>query len=289
MKIPTKKLKDGFAIPVYGLGTWQMGGRNERDLSNDDEADIKAIQTAIDLGVTHLDTAESYADGYTEILLGKAIKDYDRSELFIASKAHQDNLSYDDLINHCKASLKRLNTPYLDLYYCHRYNPTIPMKDTMRAMDTLLETGLIKNIGISNFNVERMKEAQSETKHKIVVNQVHMNLKYREPEKKGVLKYCQGNDVMFIAWRPTQKAELLDNVPLILDKVCKKYDKTPAQIAINWLIAQNNVVTLAKTTNLDHLKENLGAFGWMMETSDVEELRNIYPDQEFVSNAVPID
>src|SRR5687768_16564416 len=108
MIIPTKKLKNGFKMPIYGLGTWQMGGRLDRDFSNNDEEDIKAIQSAIDLGVTHIDTAESYANGYAEVLVGQAIKKYDRKKLFIVSKAFIDHLGYDDLIKACKNSLKRL-------------------------------------------------------------------------------------------------------------------------------------------------------------------------------------
>ena len=289
MIIPTKKLKNGFEIPIYGLGTWLMGGRSERDLDNDDQADIKAIQTAIDMGVTHLDTAESYADGYTEELLGEAIKKYDRNNLFIVSKAHPDNLSYDGLIKSCKKSLERINTPYLDLYLCHRYNPEIPMKDTMRAMEYLLENGLIKNIGVSNFNVVRMKEAQSNTKYKIVANQVHFNLKYRESEKKGLLKYCQENDVMFIAWRPIQKGILLNSEDPVVREMVEKYNKTTAQIAINWLVSQKNVVTLSKTRDPNHLNENLGALGWELSPEDIEKLRKEYLYQEYVSDAVPLD
>jgi len=289
MKIETKKLKNGFELPVYGLGTWQMGGRSERDLNNNDKADILAIQKAVDVGVTHIDTAEAYADGYTETLIGKAVEKYDRSKLILVSKVHHDNLAYDDVIKACKNSLKRLRTNYLDLYLLHRYNTQIPINKTMKALETLLEEGLIKNIGVSNFNVERMEEAQANTKYKIVANQIHLNLRYRESEKKGVLKYCQDNDMLFIAWRPTQKGVLLKSVPKILDDLCKKYNKTPAQIAINWLISQKNVVTLAKTTNLDHLQENLGALGWKMDKKDVELLRNEFPEQEFISDAVPID
>lgn len=289
MNIPVKKLKNGFEMPVYGLGTWQMGGRNERDTNNDDEADIRAIQDAIDVGVTHIDTAETYADGYTEELIGRAIKGYDRSKLLIVSKVSMDHLGYDDLIKSCKVSLDRLGTKYLDAYLCHRYNPNIPLKETMSAMETLLEEGLIKNIGVCNFNVSRLKEAQASTKYKIVCNQVHLNLKYRESEKKGVLKYCQDNDIMFVAWRPTQKGVLLENVPPVVQEMCKKYNKIPVQIAINWLISQDYVITLSKTTNKKHLMENLGAIGWKMQKADIETLRNDFPNQEFISDAVPID
>ncbi len=288
MQIPTKKLKSGFEMPVYGMGTWKMGGAFSRDPNNDDAADIQAIQTAIDLGITHIDTAEKYADGYSETLLGKAIKNFPREKLFLVSKVAGTHLNYDDLIASAKKSLGRLQTSYLDLYLIHTPNFTIPIKETMRAMDTLKEEGLIKNIGLSNFTVEEMQEAQSHTKNKIVATQMHLNLKYREAEKRGVLDYCQKNDVMFIAWRPLQKGMLLDQSNTILKDLCQKYNKTPSQIALNWLISQDNVVTLSKTRSATHLKENLGAVGWTLEKDDIKKLRNEFPDQEAVSDAVPL-
>ncbi len=290
MQIPTKKLKNGFEMPVYGLGTWQMGGRKEHDPNNDDEADIQAIKAAIELGVTHLDTAEIYANGYSEILLGRAIKDYDRSKLFLVSKVSDEHLRFDDVITAAKQSLKRLETNYLDLYLTHRPNPPgVSIKETMRAMDTLVDEGLVKNIGICNYTAEEIEEAQSYAKNKIVAAQLHLNLKYREAERRDVLKYCQANDILFIAWRPVQKGILLNNIPEILQRMAEKYSKTPAQIALNWLISQDNVVTLSKTRNVAHLKENLGALGWQMQKEDIEQLRNGFPDQEAVSDAVPLN
>lgn len=289
MVIPTKKLKCGFEMPVFGLGTWMMGGDKNRDPNNDDEADIKAIQNAIEVGITHIDTAENYAEGHTEELVGQAIKDYDRSDLFLVSKVKGANLDYDDLIRACRDSLKRLQTNYLDLYLIHAPNPEIPIEETIQAMDTLMEEGLIRNIGVSNFTFERTEEAQAYTENKIVANQLHLNLIFRESERKGLLDYCQKNDIVFIAWRPVQKGELTKRgVYKILDEMCEKYNKTPAQIAINWLISQPNVVTLSKMRSSKHLKENLGAIGWQMEKEDIEGLRDDFPNQQDVSDAVPL-
>ncbi len=289
MKIPTKKLKDGFEMPIYGLGTWQMGGRNERDLNNDDEADILAIRNAIDAGIAHIDTAELYANGYTEILVGKALVGYDRSKIFLVSKVQQKNLSYENILNSCKQSLERLGTNYLDLYLLHRYNKDIPLQDSIRALDKLVEDGLVKHIGVCNFNKEHLAEAQSYTKNKIVCDQVHLNLMFREPEKTGLLEYCQNNDIFLNAWRPVGKGNLLENIPSVLQEMCDKYNKTPSQIAINWLIAQPNVITLSKTRNSAHLEENLGALEFEMDTGDIERLRTEYPNQKYISDAVPLE
>lgn len=288
MQIPQKILKNGFSMPVYGLGTWTMGGRETHDPNNNDEKDIQAIQTAIDNGVFHIDSAESYADGYAEVLVGKAIEKYDRSKLFLTSKVHLEHLSYDGVIHAAKESLKRMNVKYLDLYYTHRYSLDVPIEETMRAMNTLLEEGLIKNIGISNYNLEETQKAVAVSKHKIVATQLHLNLKYREAERKGLLKYCQENDMLFVAWRPLQKGVLLENEGNLVDELAKKYSKTPAQIALNWLISQENVVTLSKTESKEHLLDNIGAVGWQMETEDVQKLDKEYPNQEDVSDTVPL-
>lgn len=288
MKIPTKKLKNGFEIPVFGLGTWQMGGRNEHDLSNDDEADIRAIRAALDEGIIHIDTAEAYADGYSEILVGKAIEGYDRANIFLASKVHKKNLGYNDILNSCKESLKRLNTPYLDLYLLHQYNPDVSLKDSMSALDELVETGSVKHIGVCNFNKEHLAEAQSYTKNKIVCNQVHYNLMFREPEVTGLIEYCKNNDIFISAWRPMGKGNLLEKIPDVLKEMCDKYNKTPAQIAINWLASQSYVITLSKTRSIIHLKENLESLDFQMEDSDIEKLRNEYPNQQSISDVVPL-
>ncbi|MEN9582084.1 MAG: hypothetical protein RL641_38 [Candidatus Parcubacteria bacterium] len=288
MKIPTKKLKNGFEMPVYGLGTWQMGGRKDHDPANDDMADIEAIKTSINNGVLHIDTAESYADGYTERLVAKAIKDFDRSAIFLVSKVHADNQTFEGIIQACKSSLTRLEVDYLDLYLLHRHNANIPLHETMRGLDKLITDGVVKNIGVCNFTKEALEEAQSYTKNKIVCNQVHYNFIFREPERTGLLKYCQENDVFLSAWRPIQKGAILEDTPEILKEMCEKYNKTPAQIAINWLISQENVITLSKTRNVSHLQENLGAIGWTMSDEDIDKIREKYPVQIDISDAVPL-
>ncbi len=287
--IPTKKLKNGFEIPEYGLGTWQMGGRFERNLSNNDAADISAIQAAIKLGVTHIDTAEIYANGHAEELVKEAIREgkFDRAKLFIVSKVEGAHHNYEGVRASCKASLKRLGLEYLDLYLLHEYTSEFPLKETMRAMEELKQEGLIRNIGVSNFGVAHLQEAQRYSSYPIVCNQVHYNLRVREIEKEGLLEFCQQNDVMVVAYRPTEKGSLWQNQPLMI-AMSKKYGKTPAQIALNWLISQKNVVTIVKTRSVEHLQENLGALGWQLERDDVEKLRREFPDQLEVSDVIPL-
>lgn len=287
MKIQAKTLKSGFSLPVYGLGTWQMGGRWEADNTNDD-SEISAIQAAIEKGITHIDTAESYGAGHSEELICKAIKGFDRSKLIIASKVSGENQNHDDLLKSCEASLQRLETDYLDLYLLHRYpNAGIPIAETMRAMDRLVEEGMVKNIGVCNMSVNRLKSVQAHTDNKIVCNQVHYSLQCREITDKGVLEYCQQNDILINAWGPLQKGTL-ENAN-VLQEIAKKYDKTPYQVALNWLIAQKNVITISKTSHIEHLEENLGALGWELNAEDVAKLTNEFPNQTLVSDRVALD
>ncbi|MBU2575703.1 aldo/keto reductase [Patescibacteria group bacterium] len=288
MTIPTKQLKGGFSIPVFGIGTWNMGGRFERNPDNDDARDIAAIQKAIEQGITHIDTAEVYAEGKSEEIVGKAIAKYDREKLVIVSKVFLEHMHYNDVIAACEASLKRLQTDYLDLYLLHRHDPHTPLEETMDAMNKLKERALIRNIGLSNFTVEAHKQATQYASTPIVATQVHYNLKSREPKRAGVLDYCQQNDTLLIAWRPIEKGALAESGIPVIDELCEKYNKTPAQIAINWLISQKNVVTISKSSNFEHLKENLGAVGWEMEQEDVKRISQEYPNQEDVSNTVPL-
>jgi diketogulonate reductase-like aldo/keto reductase len=287
MNIPVKTLMNGFSLPVYGLGLWQMGGRWEADTSQDDQ-EISAIRAALEAGITHLDTAESYGNGHAEELLSKAMQGFDRSKLIIATKVSADHQTYDGVLKSFEASLKRLGTGYVDLYMLHRYPESgIDIAKTMRAMDELVEQGLVKNIGVCNMTPNRFNDVQGHTKNKLVCNQVHYNVLVREVERRGVLKQCQADDAMLVAGGPLQKG-MLPDAPLV-QELAAKYGKTPAQVAINWLISQRNVVTISKTSSLEHLEENLGAVDWQMEAEDIERIRNDYPDQLVASDRVALD
>jgi len=281
-QIPLRHAAD-FSLPVLGLGTWGIGGYDYRDPLNNDEDQIKNLQEAIRLGFTHLDTAEGYAEGYSETLTGKAIKDFDRRELFIATKVRRRNLKYDDVIKAAQESLKRLGTSWIDLYLIHASNPEIPLKETMRAMDTLKENGLIKNIGVSNFNVLLLKEAMTCTKYGIVNNQVHFNLAVRDYEENMTLDFCQKNDIIVTVYRAIRHDQYGPEGLTILQSMAKKYQKTPAQITLNWLSQKTNMVTLVKSTNLEHLKENMGAFSFNLDSSDIKFLNENFPRSKAIN------
>ncbi len=281
--IPTK-LAGGFALSVFGLGTYQMGGGLERDWDNDDGRDIAAIQAAVTAGVTHIDTAEIYAGGHCERLVGRAIAGLDRSRLFIASKVYPTHLHFDDVIAACRGSLERLGISQLDLYLVHMPNPEIPLAETVRAMDWLVEHEMVRFIGVSNFDLSWLEAARALTKYGIVTNQIHYSLVARAYEDNGTLEYCRTHGILVTAYRPIGKfGELARSGHLMLDRISAKYRKTPAQIAVNWVLSKPNVVALVKTSRPDHLRDDLGALGWQLQPEDVAELDTKFPRGETIN------
>lgn len=227
-----------------------------------------------------------YAGGHAEELVGIAMKGQGirRADYFLTDKVWKTHLRYDDVLRAAEASLKRLGTDYIDLYLIHQVNPDVPEEETIRAMNRLKREGVIRHIGVSNFSEERLKRAQAASDAPIVANQLHYNLRIREIEQCGLLDYCRSQDIMVIAWRPLRGLDLA--LPLIVT-LAEKYGKTPSQIALNWLLCQENVVTITKAANPLHLAENMGALGWALEKEDAERLRREYP-AEAVSDAVPL-
>ena len=268
-----KRLTSTIKIPVLGLGTWVMGGERET-VTTDDKKNIRAIRTAVELGMSHIDTAEMYGCGHSEELVGEAISGFDRKGLFITTKVSPEHLRYNDVIASAEASLRRLRTEHIDLYLVHIPNPEIPIKEAMKAFDFLVERELVRHIGVSNFSVEQMKEAQIHTQNKIVANQIEYNLLSRNQGmltrnmESKIIPYCQENGIVVIAWMPLARGRLVRSGFEILDELAEKYCKTRAQISINWLISQKSVVTIPKTSNVKHLKENLGAIGWSLDKDD---------------------
>ena len=264
-----KKLGD-LNIPVLGIGTFSMGGEYSADYGKDREH-IKSIQQAIKLGFTHIDTAEKYGGGHTEELVGKAIKKYDRKKLFITTKVSEKNLGYDNVIKSAKSSLNRLGTQYTDLYLIHSPNPKIPIKETMKAMNHLVDKGLVKNIGVSSFNVAQLKEAKRYSKYKIVANELKYNIFAKTIDLKTI-EWCQKNGILVIAYKVFGRGIINEKKNTVVSDLAKKYRKTDAQIILNWLASKKNVIVIFKASNTKHLQENKKSLDFNMRKDDYARL-----------------
>lgn len=259
------------------------------DTSNDDTRDIDAIKYAYDTWIRSFDSAEMYAQWYAETLLWRALTWKNRQDLFISTKVRGDNCSYSGIKNACHDSLKRLAMEYIDLYYVHWNDWSYPMQETMRALNELVDEWKIKYIWVSNFTKESLEQAQNHSKYHIVANQVHYNLIFREPDRSGLTQYCSDNDIMLVAWRPFeygnfQNPENLD----ILTQMSEKYNKTPFQIALNWIMSHKRMTTLFMSTTPSNIDQNLWALGWEMSQEDYAYLKDSFPWQRDISDAVPL-
>lgn len=280
-------IKNRYSYSKICLGTWRMGGDIAPNPNNDDRKDITAIRYAIKKSISHIDTSESYAGGKSELLVGEAIKHSPRDKCFIATKVREYNLSYDGIIESCRKSLKRLNTSYVDLYYIHKQNPNLPIKETISALNKLLDMGLIKHIGLSNVGIDTIKKYSQLLNSPIYAVQNQYNLVCRESQKKGVIDYCKRNGIQFIAWRP-----ILLSYPgvvdpyyhigtyKLLDEMAVKYNKTNTQIVAKWLLQQDGVSIVFKSSNKEHIDEILEVEKFRLSDKDWEMLDKEFPVQK---------
>lgn len=266
-----KKLSCGFEMPALGIGTYSFGGEYERDESRKDEW-IRAIKDAIELGYTHIDTAEIYGAGFTEELVAEAIRGIDRSKLFLTSKVWPTNFSYDSVLDSAKDSLKRLNTSYLDLYLLHSFNPDVPLSETMRAMNELVDKGLVKHIGVCNFTAKQLLDAQTVSKAKIVVNQMKHSLWVKNKPDIETFKFCQENDIMITAYKIFGRNKINKDKIDLLEEMSKKYELSMHQLMIAWVLSKKNFTIIFTSMNKDHLKSNLEAVKVEIQPADVDLL-----------------
>lgn len=269
------------------LGTWRMGGDVAPNPNNDGQKDIDAIKYAINKCVSHIDTSESYAGGKSELLVGEAIKQTSRDKCFIATKVREYNLSYDSVIDSCRKSLKRLNTSYIDLYYIHKQNPTIPIEETASALNKLLVIGLVKHIGLSNVGIDTIKKYSKLLNSPVYAVQNQYNLVCRESQRKGVIDYCKRSGIQFIAWRPILLSypRVVDpyyrtGTYKLLDEMAAKYNKTNTQIVAKWLLQQDGVSIVFKSSNKEHIDEILDVEKFKLSKRDWEILDQEFPVQK---------
>ncbi|MDO8560588.1 MAG: aldo/keto reductase [bacterium] len=275
--IPVKKGRL-ISLPALGFGTYQMGGQLQRNPDNDDARDIAGIRAAIAAGLCHLDTAEVYAGGHCEELVAQGIADVPRDSVVLTSKVYPNHLRHDDVLAACRNSLRRLRVDYLDLYLIHGPNPGIPLAETMGALDELVQRGQVRAVGVSNFDVPLLKEAQRHSRSGVATNQIHYSLVARAYEDNGTLDYCRDQGILVTAYRPIGKhGELSRPGQQLLDDIAGRYGKTPAQVAVNWVLQKENVIALVKTSDPAHLAENLGALGWQLSEEDRASLDRDFP------------
>tara|TARA_R110002020_G_scaffold278358_6_gene493800 strand:- start:182 stop:1021 length:840 start_codon:yes stop_codon:yes gene_type:complete len=264
--IPTTPLPDGTPIPVLGLGTWKMG-----EAPANASAEIATLRAGLDQGVTLFDTAEMYASGGAERILGQAIEGR-RDETMLVSKVLPSNAGRARAIAACEASLKRLGTDRIDLYLLH-WRGSVPLAETVRAFEELVAAGKILRWGVSNFDVSDLAELDAISPN-CAVNQVLYNLTRRGTEF-DLLPKAHRRSMPVMAYSPIEQGALIDE-PAVLD-IARRHEASPAQIALAWVLRRPGVIAIPKTSRAERVTENLGALDIELTETDLARLDKAFP------------
>lgn len=249
----------GVQLPEIGLGTWDYHGG------------VAPLQAGFEQGATFVDTAESYG---SEPVVGQAVRGR-RDRIFVASKVSPEHFRAAELRRALDASLQRLGLDHLDLYQLHQPNPAVPLEETLGTLETLVDAGKVRFIGVSNFSVEQMQAARRALRrHPLVSNQVRFNLADRTIET-GLLPFCQAQGITVIAYSPLgrEMQRLFDCDPTgVLTEVARAEGRTPAQVALNWCLCRDGVVVIPKGSSVAHVHENCAASGWQLTPENRRQL-----------------
>jgi diketogulonate reductase-like aldo/keto reductase len=263
-------------VPVIGQGTWMIEGKRETEARA-----VEALRVGLDLGLTHIDTAEMYGNGRAEELIREAIAGR-RTEVFLASKVLPSNASYDGTLRACERSLKRLGTDYLDLYLLH-WRGRYAITETMRAMAKLIDDGRIRYTGVSNFDVADVEGAQTALRnYRLASNQVLYHLGDRGIERK-LIPFCGKHGIAVVGYSPFGH----DSFPhpesaggKVLAQMAKRHGRTVRQVILSFLTRLPGVFTIPKSGNLEHTGENARGAGWTLPPEDVSAIDRAFPAPE---------
>ena len=261
-------LPSGKRVSALGLGTWHLG---ENPATRAEE--IATLRLGLDLGSTLIDTAEMYGEGRSEELVAEAIEGR-RDEVFLVSKVSPHNASRKGAVAACERSLARLRTDRIDLYLLH-WRGNVPFAETLEAFVALQKAGKIHHFGVSNLDLADMQELESVPGGSAVTtNQLLYNLARRGIEWDS-LPWLRERRIPIMAYSPIEQAKLTLN-PKLVD-FARRHGMTPAQAALAWLLAQDDVIVIPKTGRRDRLKENIGALDQRLTQAQLAELDRLFP------------
>lgn len=257
-------LRNGSSLPVLGIGTWEMGGRENTDLRHRD-SHITAIRRSIEIGLTHIDTAAMYGDGEAERITGEAIAPFDRQQLFITTKVWPTHLRRNALRQSALNSLQRLGIDWVDSLLIHAPNPDVPIEETMEELCRLKDMGVTRSIGVSNFSIDQLRLTETLFPGEVSICQNEYSLQsiddglYTKGSHSEVIPYCRHHGIAFVGWRPLGKGKLLQPPSPLLASMAAKYNCLPAQVALAWTLFQPGTATIVKASNQAHIVENAAA------------------------------
>ncbi|HSW79583.1 MAG TPA: aldo/keto reductase [Candidatus Saccharimonadales bacterium] len=270
--------KSGKAIHPIGIGTWAISSqattqdtkyRGVVPVNGKEESEIEALRYSLSKGQNHIDCAEMYGGFYTDEVVGRALKGVNRKDLFIADKLWKTSVENGKVRPTVEKMFAKLGIDYLDLLYIHYPWEDVSWQEAMPQIDELIDEGLVRNFGVSNFTVADMLDVQKFAKHPIAANQMHFNVLYKAEVDKDFEKFCKQNAIQIVAYRPVERGDVLKDGTIL--EIAKAHNATPAQISLAWLIAKG-MLPIPKSTQKSHIDENLGALNVKLSDAEIETL-----------------
>ncbi len=271
--------KSGKLLFPIGIGTWNIGGTFSNDPSakykgaepnyDNEAAELAAIRYSISKGQNHIDCAELYGAFHTDEVVGKAIAGLEREDLYIADKLLKTSIGEGLVRPTVEQMLKKLGTGYLDMLYIHAPWADVNWRVAIPQIDKLIDEGIVRDFGVSNFTIADVEQAQKVGRHPIAANQMNYNVLYKDEVNEIFKDYCRKNNIIVVAYQPVKRQEVLESE--LIQDIAKAHNATPAQIALAWLIAQS-ALPIPKAVNKDHIDENVKAIDINLTNEEIEIL-----------------
>ena len=246
----------GVDVPALGFGTWPMKGETCRT----------AVRTALEHGYRHVDTAQMYGN---EAAVGQGIADSDvpREDVFVVTKLRSGNLAREDVLRTAGDSLEKLDTGVIDLLLIHSPSQSVPIEESIGAMNELQDEGVVEHVGVSNFSVAQLEAAMDASETPILTDQVE----YHPFASKGdLLEFCLDHEVVLTAYSPVARGRVVENETL--REIGERHGKTPAQVALRWLVQQEVVAAIPKASDPQHIAENVDVFDFELTAAEMERI-----------------
>ncbi len=261
---------NGAEIPAIGLGTWELTGAACADL----------VREAIERGYRHIDTAAAYGN---EAEVGRGVRESGqaREELFVTTKVWHDNLEPDRLVNSVESSLSKLDIGYIDLLLIHWPSSTVPLEETLAAMAQVRESGCTRHIGVSNFPSAMLERAVRLCDAPIVANQIeyHPYLDQTKP-----LEIAREHDIVTTAYAPIARGKVLEDA--VIREIAEEHGKSPTQVTLRWLVQQDRVAAIPRTSKVERLQENIDIFDFELTHQEMDRIFALArPDGRLVNTA----
>ncbi len=262
-----KTLSSKLVYPL-GIGTWGFGGGWEKETGNEQQC-IEAIRYSVSKGQNLIDSAQIYGAGYTDEIIGQALTGLVREDLYLSDKLWETSVGKGKVKPAVDKMLSKFGTDYLDLLYIHKPWTDSPWREAMPQINNLIDEGIVKQFGVSNFNLAQLQETMQLSKHPIVANQLRYSISYREEVTGEMIKFCKRHNIQIIAYRPLERGELLENEQVQF--VAKNKGVSAAQVSLAWLL-NKGVIVLTKATHKKYIDSNVAAVDVKLSPKELVQL-----------------